>query len=519
METVYKVHPAVGVMRVGNSTDGYFLQGERLEDGPFDLDQNGRDVAFRGYKEGSQRIRRQGARFRVFEYRRDNGRDELVREITPQVARIAWRVDLSASKAAGPLMRDGVSGGHRVITPHPNQLRNQPPAGHSRAELAARLRLEASGVNHRPAPPPLPTILGRPIAIGEAHTDAGGRLIVLGGAGAADSWGAPPPPIGDYLNNPTWYDDIADGPVDATLFFLDGAGAEGAGVPVHESGWVAAAPPDFAPDLLPIVSLEDIAFDALRRDGRIALPNPIAYLDDIEPILRRASLLRWTHDAAAWRDITGMLGGQVDLSDPDGPEQDRRGVVQVLRGGVGTLDDLGLTATQNLMLDRYVAGQFVRGPDATRTEDEGRTLDRAVLARLIGGGFFPGIEIGFTATLPSLWSGLGRLTRGDFTDHGGQVRRLEPGMLTQRMACPWQADFCECRETWWPAQRPDKVRFTENGQAADLNWERGVVTEAGGGMTHDEHKAMIDHFTQLGVIERRVAGGQEIFAEIGRDNF
>ena len=68
------------------------------------------------------------------------------------------------------------------------------------------------------------------------------------------------------------------GPFNATLFFIDGSGAEGAGVPVDEGGWVAAAPPDFAPDLLPVVSLEDVAFDALHRAGRIALPNPITYV-------------------------------------------------------------------------------------------------------------------------------------------------------------------------------------------------------------------------------------------------
>ena len=207
--------------------------------------------------------------------------------------------------------------------------------------------------------------------------------------------------------------------------------------------------------------------------------------DDIEPVFRRAALLRWTHDATAWPNIAALLDGGTDFSDPTGAQQARRDIVTLVRDGIAALADCALTAAQDIMLDRYIAGQFVRGPDAARAEDAGRALDRAVLARQIGGGFFPGIEIGFTTTRPDLWSALGRLTRGEFTDHDGQRRRLMPGMLTQRMACPWQADFCECRERWWPAQRPDKVRFTEDGQAADLDWERGVVTSDG--ESHQEH--------------------------------
>ena len=51
------------------------------------------------------------------------------------------------------------------------------------------------------------------------------------------------------------------------------------------------------------------------------------------------------------------------------------------------------------------------------------------------------------ARLPELYFGAFRL------DHD----RLEAGDVTKFMACPWQADFYECRDDWWPAQRPDTV--------------------------------------------------------------
>src|SRR5262245_3335033 len=40
--------------------------------------------------------------------------------------------------------------------------------------------------------------------------------------------------------------------------------------------------------------------------------------------------------------------------------------------------------------------------------------------------------------------------------------QLTPGDVTKRSALPWQADFFECREHWWPAQRPDEVLTLAN---------------------------------------------------------
>jgi hypothetical protein len=68
MSKVYKIHPGIGIARVGKSTAGYFLAGEAPGAGPFDIGPDGRDIAFAGYKDSGHIIRRQGVRFRVFEY-------------------------------------------------------------------------------------------------------------------------------------------------------------------------------------------------------------------------------------------------------------------------------------------------------------------------------------------------------------------------------------------------------------------------------------------------------------------
>jgi hypothetical protein len=54
-----KIHPGIGIARVGNSPDEFFVGPERLWD---PVDPQG------GFKDGNCRVKRQAARFRVFAY-------------------------------------------------------------------------------------------------------------------------------------------------------------------------------------------------------------------------------------------------------------------------------------------------------------------------------------------------------------------------------------------------------------------------------------------------------------------
>jgi len=46
--------------------------------------------------------------------------------------------------------------------------------------------------------------------------------------------------------------------------------------------------------------------------------------------------------------------------------------------------------------------------------------------------------------------------------------------MTKRMAVPWQADFFECNEHWWPSQRPDVV-FGEADFAKLMNLDQEIA--------------------------------------------
>ena len=67
-----RIHPGIGIARVGNSPDGYFIGPEA----PCDP----RDVTppLGGYKDAEGRVKRQGARFRIYAYdKKGNNLGEL----------------------------------------------------------------------------------------------------------------------------------------------------------------------------------------------------------------------------------------------------------------------------------------------------------------------------------------------------------------------------------------------------------------------------------------------------------
>ncbi|MER8408163.1 LodA/GoxA family CTQ-dependent oxidase [Mesorhizobium sp. M1307] len=505
MSKVYKIHPGMGIMRVGPSKLGFFLAAETGASQAIDIDTGGSDVPFTGYKDAAMMMRRQGARFRVYEYDRNDATGALswVREVTADDATIEWSVKLTASKAAGKLM-GGTTGpdGNDTIVPGQSD-RNDPPAGFTRADLAASVDLSVTGRNAGPAPgaEPVARIVGRDLFIGEARTDAAGRLIVLAGRGVANSWETPLRRTENFLNNPTWYDDVADGSVDA-IVTLPGAS------PVSTIGaWVFAAPPDFAPDIYPLTTLLDIAEQAVN----VPLPNPLTYPQDIEPLLKRAGNLYFVSKRNGWGIVKKLLETSTDLGKNDaGAKPQRSQLRDAVIASVSQMSRCSLTTRQQAILRSWVDGAFDEHADAGRSPSPAEDLDRTSLEHCVGGGFLPGIEAGTVLRQATIYSEFGRITRGTFSDWNGETYQMDPGLISSRMACPWQADFTECNTNWWPAQRPDWAGRNTAGQGVE--WDRGIIV-SGNDASFESHKNMIDHFAQLGVVVR--SGNN--FIEIDRD--
>ena len=236
MAKTYRIHPAIGVARLGNSSQTF--AGPEIPGVVPDPDGS--------FKLGG-RLKRQAARFRVFEYDSENADSEPVEVYLSRgdVAKIQWRVKLANRKAAGdeilrsvPSKRNpGIPESDLVIAPSLRIL--DEPGQHAEFDDGA--------------------FRGTPVLLGDATIEPSGTLLVAGGRGKSD-FVLKPGENGGYSsggglsfdNNPFWYDDTSDGPIEATIEFNDGTTAE------VKPAWIIVGPADFAPGIGNVVTLQDL---------------------------------------------------------------------------------------------------------------------------------------------------------------------------------------------------------------------------------------------------------------------
>src|SRR5215813_191666 len=113
------IHPAIGVARVGNSPDQYYL-GPEIP--------GGLPIAPEGYKDASGAMKRQAARFRVFGL---DAKGAVVRELTADEADIRWTVHLANKKASWYQFETALD----IPEAEPTSLRNDAYQGASRDGL------------------------------------------------------------------------------------------------------------------------------------------------------------------------------------------------------------------------------------------------------------------------------------------------------------------------------------------------------------------------------------------------
>jgi L-Lysine epsilon oxidase N-terminal/L-lysine epsilon oxidase C-terminal domain len=506
MPLTYRIHPAIGIARVGDSPDDYFIGPEAPGVPPSLNKPDVPPLPNSTYKDRQGRIKRQGARFRIYEYTEDAaGVVTKVREITTVEAQIEWEVHLANRKAAAPKFEgtgrrnDGKSESDLIIDSGPQRISgaNQP-----------MLKLRGTFMQ---------TI---DVTLGDLLTDAAGRLIVLGGHGKSQS------PLQNELkhfaDNDSWCDDVSDGPVRATIEF------RGSDIPiVADPAWVIVAPPDFAPPIENVVTLYDVVYNVMARfDPRLAVSDAtsVSFTKDIYPILRRVSNLHWVSMIAARRHGEGKRlhfisrVGELSSNKPQEVEA-RDEIFQALRrpqGGGGNMPKLpdlavqeapgaALTETQYRRMERWAKGTFDAdwpgaepSPtplDKLQDQDRPQALDHAALEACVGGPFFPGIEVGRVMLDETAYD-----RQRPFRVNAN----LPPGTLTARMAVPWQADFNDCSieqgADWWPGQRPNEVR---RGQERDAKW---VPPDW-------KHIDMVNKWSQLGFVVAKTVEGNVEYVE------
>ena len=546
----FRIHPGVGIARLGDSKADFFVGPEAP---------GWRPSPPGGYKDAIGRIKRQAARFRVFEY--DN--DVAVREVTAFDATITWTVHLANKKASWHKF----TGRHSWDGEIPPPLRNAPPGDHEDPDTRDALIIDGgptsiSGLLST-ASIPAGAFRGIPVELGELRTDDHGRLMVLGGAGRS----APENPnnaIQHFANNDGWYDDTSDGFVRATIEFNNGDKFEA------DAAWVIVAPPKYVPKLDNLVTLDDTIRELYEHLGWLPVPPEVDFDRDIAPIFDRVADYAWVNAAANRGHGAGTAGDFKDddvrarlRDNSDAGRSHRQSVLERVRVPLSltTADIAERQASPDFMpllsgdrgdaetgkpetwmtvlpsqyhrLHRWADGDFVTTVPAAvvplsqiPVADQPTALDRGSLQPCVGGPFYPGIEMTFICQNATTWRAPYRL-----------ASETKPGDVTRWMALPWQADFYQCMYHWWPIQRPDEVLSAELSESvADalqdrsasrdlpslaestpvrVPWTRGLPTTAPRG-----DNAMVKYWSDLGFVEPLTfPSGEVALVERGRDKY
>lgn len=508
------IHPSIGVARVGNSQDDYFI-------GPEVTDPKPEDPGF--YRDAKGALKRQAARFRIYGY---NAAGEVVRELTAADARIEWHVHVANQKSAwydfhvaldskealaglahdmrAPKLRNAdikADRGALVIDPGPRTISGPSESGTCYAFDSG-------------------TFLGTQVYLGELRTDDRGRLLFLGGRGHSASVDGQPPQ--DFANNDGWHDDISDGPVEARVTL------DGREIPV-DGAWVIAAPPNYGPQLKSVRTMYDLMTDVAVQAGMMPLPDRPSFHDDILPILQRMTDLQWANAGFA----TGFGHGMAyDFRDPswiealadasDARKELRRQIANAFRdydrdsyapqpwpwiyGDAMSVpaakvpeQNAVLSNTQLHLLHCWAEGDFSVGtPRAPHdfhdvpVARQPATLDRAAMEFCLADAFHPGCEMTWPMRHASMYRAPYRIRGGGEVpdgrkppygtrlapevalSQGGPLYNQAPGGITRWMAVPWQTDTASCRSgysaslgygrpydpylpTFWPARVPNQV--------------------------------------------------------------
>ena len=503
------IHPAIGIARVGNSPDEFFYAPEVVEPLPA-------EPGF--YKDAAGALKRQAQRFRVYGY---DARGEVVRELTAADAEIAWTVHVANKKAAWYDFEIALDIPEAATQP-PSEKRNKTVTGADRAKLAIDPGARTIAGRSEQGPQyafDSGTFYGKPVYLGELRTDEEGRLVFLGGHGVSASFDGKPATT--FANNEGWHDDVADGPVSATVKL---GGVE---IPVDDA-WVVVGPPNYAPDVVSVRTIYDLLYDVYVQAKWITPPAEVSFTEHVYPVLQRLSNLEWVNKGFA---AQFGWGGPNQFTDPeyvaklsakpapgafDTWGELRRQVFNAFRPPQGDLTNLtwpwiygdamgiagsprqnmALSPTQYGWLQRWAAGQFVDDwgklppPPHALAEvpvaAQPAMLDQAALHFCLADAFHPGCEMTWPVRHATLYTAPFRIKRRETPepDYGpvltpeialsvdGPLYGQEPGDLSRWMAVPWQTDTASCRSgydpdydsylpTFWPARVPNQVLALE----------------------------------------------------------
>lgn len=556
------IHPSIGVARIGNSQDEFFIGPEVTAPLP---------EAPGFYRDGTGALKRQAARFRVYGL---NAEGQVVAELTDQNAEIGWSVHLANKKSAWYQFQLALDIPEAPSAP-PSLLRNAAVSDRSQLVIDPGPR-HIKGLNQKGGQRhtfDTGQFMGKTVYLGELKTDEAGRLIVLGGRGVSASYDGSKAVT--FANNEGWHDDTSDGPVTARVTY------EGQELKV-DPAWVVVAPPNYAPMQKSVRTMWDLMRDVAISAGLLPKPLRPSFNTDIRPLFERLSRLQWVNAgffaAFGWQAPNDFTRPQwmerLASSSPDTQEM-RRTIANHFRdfdrdswsptpwpwnyGDAMNVppaetprQNTALTDTQLGFLQQWADGDFEPDYNAKleppRTIEEvpiasqGDMLDRAALEYCLADAFHPGCEMTWPMRnammykapfrllhAPAGWKepeyGAG-LIQDTLSLPNGPIGAQVPGGVTRWMALPWQTDTASCRSgylktydpylpTFWPARVPNQVLTHQNyeivmdenrplGERLAAFANRAAWTRRLGAKSYTSQiNNMVAHFDKMGLVEVR----------------
>lgn len=529
------IYPPIGVTRVGNSKDEYFI-GPLVDEPEVKMDEY-------AYRDKTGALKRQAAEFRIYGF---NAAGKAVKELTSDNAKITWNSHLANQKASWYQFQ--------IALDIPDaQDSNIPPSLLRNIDVKDRKSLFIDGGVQSLSKPNVESghqfngkFQEEEVYLGEMRTDEKGRLIMLGGFGKSKNT------KGEiaitFANNEGWYDDTSDGPITAEVEF------EGVQLKV-EPAWVVCAPPDYAPMQKSVRTMWDLMRDVAVNSGMLERPARPSFKKDILPIFERMTNLQWVN--AGFAAAFGW-GGQFDyttlewvkkLSDPTSANYEMRRTISnnfrrydvpgaaapqlwpwtygdaVSNPTTGSVRQHStLSGLQLAFLDQWVEGDFdadfvdmtgcphVPEPiiiDDLPVEEQPDMLTKAAMEFCLADAFHPGCEMTWPMRTSGMYSAAFRLKHApekplvDTSYYGStmnsEVLTLSAGPLlggqvaggiTRWMAVPWQTDTASCRDgytksydpylpTFWPARVPNNILSEKRyEEAIDIQLEDETRKEA-----------------------------------------
>jgi hypothetical protein len=493
-----KVYPPLGIARVGNApgAQDYVIGPEVIGGAPTLPGGSPEDPAryLSDFRTDNGQIKRQAARFRVYAHMTDGS----VQEVTAASAQIEWRVAVANLKAGwyefnqamdlGPLSQNALRRNRDLVGPSERWRLDITPTPKS-----------ISGRNAGAVPLDDGVFWAKPVYLGELRTDEDGRLVFLGGKGAAEAFRSGTRPL-TFANNSGWHDDLCDGPVRAKVTFPGRPSIDA------EPGYVSVTPPNYAPGVFGLVTMDDVVREVFYDKGWISPPSTTAFMEDVLPLFERLTGLQWVNQGlfilhgfgsaldaqnaqtvaklndassanAAWRKAVLALFRDPNSTGTLVESQ----VPQIYGDGVDALFNgqpfpasalLAVTKTQYAHLKRWADGNFnpnwssaaPKTPvlfSALPPEQQVEHLERAPLHDCLGGPFHPAMELTWVMRIPLLWKSAYRLNvlageapaKQDFGDTltpavcigaGGPYDGVAAGCLTRFLGVPWHTDHTSC---------------------------------------------------------------------------